>query len=332
MLHRMLRARFLFALGLVACDSGSRYPACPSDNVCVAAPAQVEAGAPPPFQACETSPRTDDDRTMTFNRERTTQARKSDTTACCYDRYTPCPGGRPQRDDSGRAVLADVVSRGDWHADVMVGAASALSVAKRKELSEAWLRDALAEHASIAAFATLVLDLLALGAPASLVTEAQRAMGDEIEHGRIAFALASAYSGTPQGPGAWPLARMEAARAPSLVTLAREAVLEGCVGETTAAWSLHARAREADDAQLHALCIRMAEDEERHALLGFQIVAWAVATGGPDVKAAVWTALDEAHLPRPGVTREESAARRHTVDTITRDCLVAHLAAAVPQA
>ncbi len=330
MLHRMLRARFLFALGLVACDSRPHYPTCASEAVCMPAPTSVEAGAPAPYAACEATPQTDNAHFMTFNQVSTQAARKSDPTACCYDKVTPCPGGRPLRDDTGHALLADVVSRNDWRADVTLAASSRpseLPFVLRKELAEVWARDARAEHASIAAFATLVLELLALGAPAALVMEAQRALGDEIEHARIAFALASAYAGTALGPGPRPLAREDAPRPASLVTLVREAVLEGCVGETTAAWSLHARARDAQDIHIRALCTQMAEDEERHALLAFRIVAWAVTAGGPEVEAAVWTALAEARQKRPDETNDETAARALTVETITRDCLTAQLAA-----
>jgi len=65
----------------------------------------------------------------------------------------------------------------------------------------------------------------------------------------------------------------------------------------------------------------MAEDEERHALLAFRIVAWALATGGDDVKAAAWAALEDARLPRSAMTADETAARSRTVDTIARECL-----------
>ena len=330
MLHRMLRARFLFALGLVACDTNPHYPTCPTENVCVSAPTDVEAGAPAPYAACEANPQTDNQHVMRFNEVSTGKARTSDRAACCYEKITLCPGGRPLRDDTGHALLADVVSRDDWHADVVLAAsarASELPSEVRVELAAAWTRDARAEHASIAAFATLVLDLLALGAPAALVTEAQRAAGDEIEHARIAFALASAYAGTKLGPSAWPLAGASSARSTSLVTLVRDAVLEGCVGESTAAWSLHARARNTEGAHIRALCTQMAEDEERHALLAFRIVAWAVGAGGPEVEAAVWSALAEAGRPRPDESVEETAGRMLTVATITRDCLTAQLAA-----
>ena len=46
--------------------------------------------------------------------------------------------------------------------------------------------------------------LLALAAPASLLTAAHAALADEIEHARVAFAVASALHGRPVGPGCLP--------------------------------------------------------------------------------------------------------------------------------
>ena len=89
--------------------------------------------------------------------------------------------------------------------------------------------------AQIASFARVTLQLMALGAPASLLADTQRAAADEVcstdlrldiallsisfwlpgcvfllaqvRHARIAFALAAAYSdaGRPVEPGAFPL-------------------------------------------------------------------------------------------------------------------------------
>jgi hypothetical protein len=57
------------------------------------------------------------------------------------------------------------------------------------------------EHASVAAFARFVLELLSAGAPLELVEGAGDAMRDELRHTQICFGLASAYAGAPIGPG-----------------------------------------------------------------------------------------------------------------------------------
>jgi hypothetical protein len=72
----------------------------------------------------------------------------------------------------------------------------------RAALACEWLDDARLEHASVASFARFVLELLALGAPAELVHFAQRALGDEIDHARRCFSLASRYAQEPLGPAA----------------------------------------------------------------------------------------------------------------------------------
>jgi len=57
------------------------------------------------------------------------------------------------------------------------------------------------EHASIAAFARFSLQLLSLGAPAGLIDDCTRALGDETAHARLCFQLASAYAGRAIGSG-----------------------------------------------------------------------------------------------------------------------------------
>src|SRR5207248_1646672 len=82
--------------------------------------------------------------------------------------------------------------------------ASTLSLDDREELARSWLVEARAEHASIAAFSALSLDLMAVGAPPRLLERAHRAALDEIVHARVCFALASAYAGEELAPGAFP--------------------------------------------------------------------------------------------------------------------------------
>ena len=87
------------------------------------------------------------------------------------------------------------------------------------------------EHSSIAAFHRASLELLAHGAPASLLAATQRAALDEARHARHAFTLASRFVGATIGPGGLPLgAALELA--PDGVALAVRVATEGCVEET----------------------------------------------------------------------------------------------------
>jgi hypothetical protein len=61
------------------------------------------------------------------------------------------------------------------------------------EIGAEWLRDALAEHASVGAFSAFNLSLLALGAPADLVRGGAAAALDEVFHAKACFALASRH-------------------------------------------------------------------------------------------------------------------------------------------
>ena len=201
---------------------------------------------------------------------------------CCFTvcRGQAAPCGRVLVDDRGRERQADVVPNWDWSGAV----GSTLSA----EVRAAWLSDALLEHASVAAFARFSLELLAVGAPPSFVADAHRAALDEIEHARLCFALGSA-PGEGKGPSA--LALDGISPRARLDEIAAATAEECCAGETFAAL-VAARALEgATHPAARDALARIAEDEARHAELGWRFVAWAVARGGADVRRAVTAGL-----------------------------------------
>jgi hypothetical protein len=153
------------------------------------------------------------------------------------------------------------------------------------------------EHASIAAFARFTLQLLHLGAPHDLVLGSQRAMRDETDHAELAFALATAYSGHPVGPG--PLSIAGALAATSLPEVVDLVLREGCLGETLAAFEAAEAAAHCSDAGVRAVLLRIAADERRHAELAWRFVAWALAED-PTVSQIVGDWLD-------ALAREHSA-------------------------
>jgi hypothetical protein len=144
--------------------------------------------------------------------------------------------------------------------------------ARTSPIAEAWLEDALMEHASIAAFARLSLQLLALGAPADLVQRAQLASLDELRHSDYCFAMASRHAGVALGPG--PIAVQGALDDVSLTSLVESNLVEGCIGEALAAERLRCRAKLCVEPQLKAALLRIADDETRHAELAYGILAW----------------------------------------------------------
>ena len=86
----------------------------------------------------------------------------------------------------------------------------------------------------MASFARFSLRLMALGAPAALVSDAQQAMGDEIRHAERCFALASRYAGTPLRPGPLPMAGALTGGG-DLCAVSVEVLREGAIGESIGA-------------------------------------------------------------------------------------------------
>ena len=188
---------------------------------------------------------------------------------CCYDvcggLAVPC--GRPLLVD-GAPRVARTTARSDWMASLDV------DLGDFPEAARAWAEDGAVEHASIASFARLALELVALGAPPELVAAANAAALDEIEHAKICFALAARLGHTPSGPA--PLSLAGVSLAADLESLAVEAAAQSCVGETVAALVL-ARAAEQCAPSIAPLLAKMSEDELAHATLGWKLVAWACA-------------------------------------------------------
>lgn len=145
----------------------------------------------------------------------------------------------------------------------------------REKLLEHWTRIGLMEHASIAAFARFTLELLALGAPASLIEASNQALVDETRHAQIAFGIASSLAGRAIGPGPLSLegALAQAGRAEELL---RTTFREGCVGETRAALEVARSAVLCEDLELRRVLEGIAEDESRHAELAFRVVRYLV--------------------------------------------------------
>jgi hypothetical protein len=157
------------------------------------------------------------------------------------------------------------------------------------------------EHASVAAFSRFSLQLLAVGAPPSLIEDAHRAALDEIKHAELCFSLAAVYAGHSIGPGPLPVDE-RALTGWDLQSVAVGTVEEGCVGETIAALEAQAAAELAQDEAVRAVHLRVYEDESRHAELAWRFVRWAAELGGATVQAALRDAFERT------IARFETAA------------------------
>jgi hypothetical protein len=183
-----------------------------------------------------------------------------------------------------------------------------------------WARVGLMEHASIASFARFTLQLLALGAPPELVRDAQEAMGDETEHARLAFGLASAFAGRPLGPG--PLAIDRALDGFDLRDFVATLIREGCVGETVAAIEAREALEHVTDPAVRAVLETIARDDLRHAALAWQVLGWVVASGRADreiVYGEVLRAVREVHAQAQPTAEDEALRAFGVVGEVRRD-------------
>ena len=187
--------------------------------------------------------------------------------------------------------VAEATARGDWSSDV-ARLDTELDGATRAHLASAWLKDALEEHASVAAFARLTMHLLSVGAPPELIVESQRASLDEVRHARACFALASRYGGESRGPSS--LSLEGALDIASMGDIARLTVEEGCVGETLGAALAREQLAVARDPVVVAALRRIARDEARHAALAWRFARWAVLRSDGSMRAVLLEAAERA--------------------------------------
>jgi len=207
------------------------------------------------------------------------------------------------------ARLAQVGAAPGWAAEGLRPRVTDLTPQGRRALCAAWTRVGLMEHASIAAFARFTMQLMGVGAPASLIEASMEAMRDEARHTKLAFALASAYGEAPIAPGALDIAG--SLDASDLASLVVTTVHEGCIGETVAAMEAAEALLHVEDPALRSVLAQIERDETQHAELAWRFVRWALAVGGEAVrsaaKATFASAIAASGDPRP---RQVTAADR----------------------
>jgi hypothetical protein len=185
---------------------------------------------------------------------------------------------------------AEAVARSDWSGRALP--AADVDEVTRRWLAEAWLRDGLEEHASVAAFARFTMLMMSVGAPPELIAASQRASLDEVRHAEDCFALAARYGGAARGPS--PLSMQNALNETSLAEIVALTAEEGCVGETLGASLAAEQLAVATDPAVRRALARIAADEARHAELAWRFVAWAIAKGGEHVRRMAIEAIEGA--------------------------------------
>jgi hypothetical protein len=196
----------------------------------------------------------------------------------------------------GRVLLPGLRPSPDWATPEMALDAEGAPAG----LADQWRENGKTEHASVAAFARLTLDLMALGAPPALLASANRDALDEIRHTELCFAIARGIDGKSVSPGPFPQAQRVAtlprSRTLALAKLAVDSLVDGALHEGVSARIIAKLAQRCEVAAIRAALKEIAADEGRHAAHGWTVVAWCLEQGGRPVGHALLGAIRA--LPR----------------------------------
>jgi hypothetical protein len=198
-----------------------------------------------------------------------------------------------------------------------VGVIETEDEALRHVIAAQWRENGRTEHASVAAFARLTLDLMALGAPPELVADSNRDALDEIRHTELCFGLARAIDGRVESPGAFPEAArartLSRSRSIALAQLAVDSLVDGALHEGVSARIIAKLARRCEAPAIQCILKEIAADEGRHARHGWDVVRWCLSEGGEPVASALQGALRALpkHMssPMPAEARDGSWER-----------------------
>jgi hypothetical protein len=212
----------------------------------------------------------------------------------------------------GRVLLPPVAEGDDWARE---GAALTVPTELRLALAARWRHNGQTEHASVGAFAKLTLDLMALGAPPSLLDAASRDARDEIRHAEACFALARALDGKIESPAAFPGASMAGRgerdrfrdQRDALRRLAVDSLFDGALHEGLSARILAKLARRCVVPEIAGVLRALAAADGRHAAHGWDVVRFCVDRGGDDTLDALAGALET--IPEGMATDLPLAAR-----------------------
>ncbi len=144
------------------------------------------------------------------------------------------------------------------------------------------------EGAAVVAFAQLSRELERLDAPRDLVERAKEAALDEIRHARAVRALCEA-----RGHGVDPVV-VDRVGERTVLSLAVENAVEGCVRECWGALVAHYQAAHAKDPEVRGVWKTIAEEETGHAVLSADIARWLEGRLDAESLRVVASAYDQA--------------------------------------
>jgi hypothetical protein len=129
------------------------------------------------------------------------------------------------------------------------------------------------EAVSVVAFDRLAHELSAHGAPEELILRAKRAAKEELEHAHAVWRIAAKFGATAQPE--WPSLATTTVR--SLLEIATENAVEGCIRETYGAVVGLFRAASATDHDVQNVMRAIADEECSHAELSWDILRWTLS-------------------------------------------------------
>jgi hypothetical protein len=145
------------------------------------------------------------------------------------------------------------------------------------------------EAVSVHAFERLERELEVHRAPPALLREARRARRDEVRHTAMTARLARERGGSPRLPEV-----PAPIRTRTLLEVALENAVEGCVRETYGAVQGLVEAQTARDRGIRRAMKSIAADECRHAELAWAVHAWAMLRLSADARLEVERAMKDA--------------------------------------
>jgi hypothetical protein len=187
------------------------------------------------------------------------------------------------------------------------GLATARVRAARSAMGDFFARVAHLEAASVNAFVALGHELDGHRAPRALVRMAERCARDERRHARVTSRIARRFGGEV------PAVRVARVRTRSLVAMAIENAVEGCVRETFGALVATWQAENARDAEVASAMTAIARDETRHAAMAWAVARWLE----PQLDARARARVARAKRDAIAELRRECAA--HVDATLVRD-------------
>ena len=170
-----------------------------------------------------------------------------------------------------------------------------------------WLEVAQGEALSVPAFARHVIELEHLGAPAPLIAEARRAVGDEARHFELAWKRASELAGGYLPPMHFEIGE-SLLKPVRLGHVLREVIEMGCINESLSAHEALQLATHCEDGEVRAIWEEIAADEARHATLAWQVLAW-ILDQRPDLEARARGIFEASRTG--GVVRSTGAPEDH---------------------